>query len=452
MKKLRQYWHSLTHIGGDASMSYMELKRVNMVNLIALACLPMMLTFSIVNYHEQRPILAMVNLLNTLSAAAVLGLQLIRQHAIARAVLVSSNYVFFTFSALFYQNGAEYFLLCILVVSVLIYKNRTTWTTLGIIMIGTIIVVTLFPQEQLMEAAVPPSRIIINLFFALLFILIALSFFKQIIHNNTTKIEEQRQRLHKLNLDKEKVFSIVAHDLRGPLVTLQEMLSSFRRELLSGELTGKDIDELHRQVKRQNESLFDLLQWSSRSMHGIIQTPREIFVYSIVSDIIALFEPIYNKKKLTFSINIAPDTLLYADKDQLIIIFRNIISNAIKFSHEGGHISIYTLYETQFVSIHVEDRGLGMSENKVKSLFSTAQAPSLGTADESGLGLGLLLCHELIKQNNGHIHIQSAENKGTIFTITFPAIEHTALSLHTIRREQPSVHAIMNDANLTTTE
>lgn len=420
MKSLLRYWYVLTHIGVDSDMSYLELKRVHMVNLIALTCIPFMFFFSVTNFVEHRYILSGINFSNALFSIFVIVLQFYRKQNTAKIILLVSGFFFFFLGGLFYRNGGEYFLLCILIVSMLLYDDNIIQFSIGTAVIIAILIIHAIPYVEFPEETVPHNRALFNISSSLVFIVVAVSFFKHIIYNNMQQIEEQRLKLHFMNRDKEKVFSIVAHDMRSPLATLEGMVSLLHQKIIAGNIPEEYITQLQLSIAQQNSMLESLLQWSSSNMQGLQKSPTAINIKEIILDVVHVFELQHKRKELFFAINIDNDLEIYADSAHVSIIFRNLISNAIKFSHHEGRIEIYTSKEKERVYIHIKDYGIGMQKGKIALLFDAIQQRSVGTGDEPGAGLGLLLCKELIELNDGDIQIDSVPDKGSVFTIGFP--------------------------------
>jgi len=267
---------------------------------------------------------------------------------------------------------------------------------------------------------------IFNISNALAFIVIAVNFFIQIIYNNTEKIEEQRHKLESMNRDKEKIFSIVAHDIKSPLASLEALVLMLRDQILNNNISKEYIQQLYQQIVQQNQALDDFLQWGSSSMRGITSPAALVVVKPLIHDIITLFADQIQTKELKVKIDIPEATHILANKDHAAIILRNLISNAIKFSYVAGKISIFCSKEDTYTHIHIQDEGIGITPSKSALLFNVIQHKSFGTEDEPGSGLGLVLCKDLIERNKGLVHIQSIPQKGSIFTVslpTYPAVK-----------------------------
>ncbi|MCL7987810.1 HAMP domain-containing histidine kinase [Sphingobacterium sp. lm-10] len=415
-------WRALSHLGVDPQMTYMEIKRVHMVNLIAISCVPAMFFFSIVNFFEGRYFLSLINMANSLFCLSVLFLQHYKRQELAKIILLGVSFFFFYFGALFYGNAGENFLLCIMIVCMLLYDSRVVQWSVGILVIAGIVSIKLFPKEVLFTNHVPQSRVLINTISSLVFIVIAVHFFKNIIYNNMMLIEEQRQKLQLLNHDKERIFSIVAHDIRSPLSTLDGMVHLLHKQVIDGAVSEEYILQLQRQIAKQKEVLDDILSWSSRSMLGVPKPSVTTRVADVIETLVLVFKSACDMKGIELLVEIDKVFHVYVDRDHLIIILRNLLSNAVKFSHTNSVIKISVSHDLGYGFIHVTDSGIGMHKDQAEYLFHTIQQRSVGTDNEPGAGLGLLLCSELIKHNNGIVHVDSVLGSGSRFTVGFPIL------------------------------
>lgn len=420
MKRIRNSWKMLTHIGTDPSMSYMDFKRAHMVNMIALLCILPAIFFSITNFFEERYLLAMINFSNGLCDIGVLLFQYRGKHNHAKLMLLTSNFIFFFLGAILYHNGAEYFLVCILISSTLLYDNRRTHIFFGLAVTAAVVLIYTFPDVNSFEEPVPVVRVLYNIICSLIFIVASVNFFLQIIYSNMKKIEDQRLTLQAINRDKEKIFSIIAHDIKSPFASLETMVLALRDQVMNNSISADFIQQLHLRIVQQNQVLDDLLQWGSSSLQGISNPPGRVAIKPIIQDILRFFEEQIAVKQLNITLNISNTEQVIVNKDHFVIILRNLISNAIKFSYVTGDINIFTSRDQSFTFVHIKDQGIGINPSRSALLFNVIQRKSLGTVDEPGAGLGLVLCKDLIERNCGIVHINSIPNKGSIFTVGLP--------------------------------
>ncbi|MDF2516586.1 MAG: histidine kinase [Sphingobacterium sp.] len=421
MKYIRRYWNILTNIGTHPDISYVNLKRIQMVNLIAILCLLPTLCFFVLNIMDKRYLLSAINLSNAICSITVLFLQYDGKHNFAKAMLLISNFIFFFLGAMLFKNGGEYFLLCALIASMLLYDDRRIHIVFCLATACSIALLYFLPPLIPLTHRVPRLRLIFNISNALAFIVIAVNSFLQIIYNNMEKIEEQRRKLESMNRDKEKIFSIVAHDIKSPLASLEALVLMLRDQVLDNTISREYIQQLYQQIVLQNQALDDFLHWGTSSMRGITNPAVLVMVKPLIQEIISLFADQIQAKQLRIEIDIPESTEIFANRDHTAIIFRNLISNAIKFSYVAGKISIYCSTKGSHTHIHIQDEGVGINPSKSAMLFNVAQHKSFGTEAEPGSGLGLVLCKDLIERNKGIVDIQSIPHKGSIFSVGLPS-------------------------------
>jgi signal transduction histidine kinase len=231
------------------------------------------------------------------------------------------------------------------------------------------------------------------------------------------------KQLLELNAQKDKILSIIGHDLKTPFhqITslsqiLKEDINSFDRE------TIKDlIDDILKASESGYKILEEILEWAKTQRDSTSINPRQINIHELIDEILDSLSITAANKRIEFIKVIPEDTCIYADKNMSTIVFRNILSNAIKFSFPEGKISITSHSVSGKTSISIQDFGVGIPPNELSSLLSNSfKSSRQGTLGEKGTGLGLLLSRELIFKNNGTIEVESEPGKGTTFKITLP--------------------------------
>ena len=182
------------------------------------------------------------------------------------------------------------------------------------------------------------------------------------------------------------------------------------------------LPKLNNYTEHMHFTLENLLNWGKNQMQGEHIAPSTLNLHSIGSDVIALFSEAITKKELKVDFAIAKEISVYADKEDVNIIFRNVLSNAIKFTHTRGMISISANTQENSVIIEFVDNGVGMSAETQKLVCDSRKYYStFGTNNEKGTGLGLMLCKTLLARNNGKISVDSIENNGTTFFVHLPS-------------------------------
>ncbi|MFC4874908.1 sensor histidine kinase [Negadavirga shengliensis] len=240
--------------------------------------------------------------------------------------------------------------------------------------------------------------------------------------------EQQKTRkmvedLNEVNQTKDKLFSIVSHDLKSPINSLKGLLQYTVDENLSQEEFSLVSVRLRYEVEQVHFTLINLLHWAKSQMKGITTDPEEVPINELLDDTLSLYQSVADIKNIKIHNRLLPDTLCYADKEHCLVVLRNLINNALKFTYPNGNIYIYSKRTTaQTWEITIEDDGMGMDENTQKNLFKAHfEKHRYGTAGEKGTGLGLQLSRDFIEKNKGTIYVESALGKGSKFILTFPA-------------------------------
>ncbi len=239
---------------------------------------------------------------------------------------------------------------------------------------------------------------------------------------NEIRIKKHTEELKEINATKDKYFSIIAHDLKNPFNVILSYL-----ELLNKNIHEYDIDTIKEQLQIINNSaknilnlLENILLWASSQSGRIKYEPHNLKFADICKEVVESLRLCANKKIITITQYSEGITVL-ADSFMLKTIMRNLISNAIKFTNINGQIDISARETESFLQISVSDNGVGIAEENIHKLFDVSQKhTSTGTANESGTGLGLLLCKDFVERHNGKICVESELGKGTIFKISIP--------------------------------
>lgn len=244
---------------------------------------------------------------------------------------------------------------------------------------------------------------------------------------NSKIILHQKNKLDELNATKDQLFSIVSHDLRSSVNALKTSNSK-----LSATLESKNYDQLN-QLIAQNSiiangaySLLDnLLHWALLQTKQLYFHKESIHLYSIIQQIEFNYKAFLLDKSITFENSVSKNIFLFVDLDSFKIVFRNLLDNAIKFSKQNGTITFSTNeIDSDFCEIIMEDTGIGMSQNTIDELLQEGELLTKKSDSEIiGTGLGLQLCKQMIKKNNGTFKIESELNKGTKIIVTFPKMK-----------------------------
>lgn len=235
------------------------------------------------------------------------------------------------------------------------------------------------------------------------------------ISRQNVEIQSQAEQLKGLNLLKDKLFSIIAHDLRSPLGSLITLLNLTRQGYFT-EAGFKDVlVELSKNVDYTSTLLENLLVWAQSQMRGTVVNQKEFELFELVENKINLFDDQIKGKNIKIKNLIEKSTTLYADKDMIELVIRNLIANAIKFTTDKGEIIVSSRVTGNMMEVCVSDSGIGISKENLPKLFGREIFTTRGTLNEKGTGLGLILCKEFVELNGGRIWVESIVNKGSKF-------------------------------------
>lgn len=247
-----------------------------------------------------------------------------------------------------------------------------------------------------------------------------------IIRNNRQRrktnelLQQKNAELAQANGIKDKLFSIIGHDLRSPLVSLKGLLGMAVRNEVSENEFKQFAPQLNQHVIGVNETLENLLQWSNSQMNGWQHHPEKLPLKKTVTLVFQLFHETAHTKNIELQTEGA-DVNAVADRNQAELILRNLVHNAIKFTPDGGRVSVSTAREGRFAVVRVSDTGVGIPKDQIHSLFVRHDIRTTrGTRGERGTGLGLSLCYEMTARNNGELSVASEEGRGSTFILRLP--------------------------------
>ena len=240
------------------------------------------------------------------------------------------------------------------------------------------------------------------------------------------EIKKSREKLIELNATKEKLFSIISHDLRGSLgsvLSLSDLLL-LNMDNYSSDKVRQFVSNIYQNSKNTFELLENLLDWSRLQTERLTRKIEKHNLQSNVDNIFQLYTEIAKNKHITLQNNISPDVFVYCDIEMTKTVLRNLILNAIKFTNKQGIVSLNSIESDSHIEIQVSDNGLGIVAENLPYLFSIEKNIStLGTNNEKGTGLGLMLSKELIEKQGGSIWVESELGKGSTFKFTLPFVQ-----------------------------
>ncbi len=232
------------------------------------------------------------------------------------------------------------------------------------------------------------------------------------------EMQAQAEYLHYLNKLKSKLFSVISHDLRGPIATLQSLLDLVTSKIMTQEEFLSVSDKVKGNLNVTQRTLDNLLNWSLSQMEGIRTEKKALNIKVCIDEASRLLTDIAEQKSICIANTTEEAIKVWADPNQLQLILRNLIHNAVKFSKAEGHVEIFAFTSNNYCSVTVKDSGIGMTEEEVNMILGQEHFTKRGTQQEKGTGLGLLLCKEFIKHNGGELSIKSQHGHGTEISFT----------------------------------
>jgi len=240
--------------------------------------------------------------------------------------------------------------------------------------------------------------------------------------------ETLNQELKRANVAKDKFYSIIAHELRNPLQFLLLSSDVIESELRTGKLemtaVKHYVEKTYKTARNMGDLLENLLQWC-HSQYGQMECrPQAIDLHALIEENIAYFAENAAKKNIRLSSEVIRDTRVLADENMIKSVIRNLLGNAVKFTHNGGKVSLFSRPVGGLIVTSVLDTGIGIPEEKLSNLFKAGENyTTSGTNQEKGSALGLVLCKEFVEKNGGQIWVKSSPGRGSLFEFSLPAVK-----------------------------
>lgn len=238
------------------------------------------------------------------------------------------------------------------------------------------------------------------------------------------QLESQRDQLRNLNASKDRLFSIIAHDLKNPfqsIIGFSEILKEDFRALNMKQVE-EYLDAIYSSSTTAYDLLYNLLEWARSQTSSVKTNPVALNIREACADIFELFSAQAAQKNIRIRNKVDREVHAMVDRNMFHTILRNLLANAVKYTGEGGSVTVSAIPSGDLVEISVSDTGIGMEEDKLKNLFSVEKGKSTpGTSGELGTGLGLLVCYEFLKLCKGKFEVRSKLGEGSTFTLSIPA-------------------------------
>lgn len=253
---------------------------------------------------------------------------------------------------------------------------------------------------------------------------------KEEIEAQNDEIENQNKVLQESNAIKDKLFSIIAHDLKAPFNSLRAVIDILIKEdNVSPEDQKRLLGSINNQLSNSSEMLENLLYWSKSQLSGFQVNAVALDINYVLRSVKQLLKPGADKKGIVLDCSCDDGIILFIDREILKIIMRNLLSNAIKFSKKGQVVEVSCSKKSEEVCIKISDHGIGMDKEQLGKLFNNGVKSKRGTSGESGTGLGLIICKDFVENSGGHIQVMSEKGKGSTFMVNLPLLAEKTLNV-----------------------
>ena len=243
---------------------------------------------------------------------------------------------------------------------------------------------------------------------------------KAVIGEKARLLKLQKGELTELNSLKNKLFSVISHDLKSPMYAMRTLFQNMHTYNLPAKEIKMMVPDVLNDLNYTIGLMENLLQWSKSQMQNDAVRAQELDLSRLIDEVIKLLHLQAEAKKVCIENSVQESIHVYADKDMINLVLRNLISNAIKFTPEKGRIAVGVNQLSYFAEVYVQDTGMGISAEALQKINESNFYTTKGTASESGTGLGLMLCKEFLAKNGGSMHIESRPGEGSTFSFTLP--------------------------------
>ncbi len=417
---MQKYFNKYINLGICNELSINEITQVRMVNFGSL-----FVTFAGIAFFLESLKIGNTTLSLALICAPVFFTLVPLLHSIHRRV-AARNVLFFGLCAeisaySLIDNPSSFtvnYFFGIAMISFVVYNkplNRILGLLLSLFLFFSIGFIRPYFQNQLPYNEVIYIMDVITLFTG---ILLCLNYFQRITKNQLDVIINQKLELEKINVNKNKLISIITHDIRNPINNLNQILKLDESKNLSNEELNYILDNIRKEFVTQFESIEYLLKWAQNQLTEINAKIERVEVDQLIMNLIKELNYSITKKNIHLSISTCGEDTISIDKTHLLIILRNLLNNSIKFTNENGSINIITSREQNKYNIDIEDNGIGFP-NGVNDEFTVLEVSTqqIGTFSEKGNGLGLIICNELASKNNSKLLYKNNKNDGSVVRI-----------------------------------
>ncbi|MDH5365603.1 MAG: HAMP domain-containing histidine kinase [Cyclobacteriaceae bacterium] len=248
------------------------------------------------------------------------------------------------------------------------------------------------------------------------------------VEEQNLELNLQLDELEEVNSVKNKLFTIISHDVRGPVKSVLGMLNLLKTKGLTEKELNALVIDLSFNISNVSTFLDNLMLWADGQMNSITANFSEIDIKELIQQNIDLLRFRAGQKNITLINNLIVPIRCKADRDMVNLVIRNLLMNAIKFTPINGKICLVAILENDNIKVQIKDNGIGIPSDVINQIFDLKYQTSSGTIDEKGTGLGLVLCKDFVKINGGEIGVESKEGEGSRFHFTLPLVQEMVKS------------------------
>ncbi len=246
-------------------------------------------------------------------------------------------------------------------------------------------------------------------------------------------LESQKKELVKANEDKDQLLSVLSHDLRTPITSIQGVIQLIRSNLIGEDELNSALNQIDVKLRKEMNTLTNYLQWAKNQKDGFKPSMSAVDLTNIINDVLSDFEKVANNKNITIENHLPETALIYADKQMVYVILRNLISNALKYTPKSGKVVLRFTHSNDRAIFSIEDDGEGIPKENYDRIFDPFHTSNEGTDGEIGTGLGLAICKDFAQIQGASIYFESDSEKGTTFFVDFklPVTQNNSPSSNT---------------------
>lgn len=329
--------------------------------------------------------------------------------------------------AYFYNAGAEGSIMLLFVLSLFLIfliiprKKLTIWYFFNLLSVFAVLGIEYFYPNSIQQHYFSRAEGFIDIAFTYLLVSVMIAVgtiqLRRSYRAQKEKAEGKAVKLELMNQEKDKLFSIIAHDLSTPLNSLQQYLQLLNEMELSAQERLEVERNLATSLSDAQYLLGNLLEWAKKQLHNAPMNLKPMVLHTQVWPTLRMFEQVASRKNITLVVDIDKEATILADENMFDLVLRNLLNNAIKFTNLNGKIWVNTIVDKNHCVLVIKDDGIGISAERQDKIFSLNIASSYGTMNEKGTGLGLVLCKDFIIQQGGDIWFTSTADEGTTFYV-----------------------------------